>query len=249
MDISEYANLYAFEQNHWWFVARRQFIESIFTRFAIDKGGKRAIVDIGAGTGGMIAFLNQYGKVVGIEPSIIGRNFAKKRGIPLRKGSASNTGLHSNSFDMVCFLDVLYHQNINESEALAEAFRLLKPNGYLIISDCAFAFLYSPHDVAFQAARRYTRNQIESLITQAGFTQRYSTYTFFLIFPLFMAWRLLRAITAHLNPHKNVTSDVQDVSAMLNTIMIMICKIESLGYRYVSYPWGSSVVAIAQKKD
>jgi len=248
MELSEYSQMYTVEQHHWWFSARRMFFARIFRRVAIDIGTKRTIVDIGAGTGGMVSFLSQYGNVTGIEPNSLGRMLAKKRGIVLQKGSASDTGIKPNSCDIVSFFDVLYHQNINEVKSLAEAFRLLKPNGYLVVNDCAFAFLNSPHDRMVQGARRYTRSQLCTLIERAGFRVQYSTYSFFLLFPLFVAWRLFCAILSRLHVLTTDASDVGEVHPLFNRILIKLCWLESFGYQYGSYPWGSSVMVIAQKK-
>ena len=96
MEEPEYRAMYAVEKTHWWFVSRRIFVDTLLRESGCSAYISRIvsvrtprIADVGAGTGGMIPLLEQYGSVVGIEPSIWGRTLAKKRRIALRKGSRS----------------------------------------------------------------------------------------------------------------------------------------------------------------
>lgn len=127
MKTREYRFQYEVEDVHWWFAGRKAFLSAVFSSAGIDEGGTLSIADIGAGTGGMYAFLSRYGNVTGIEIHPEGRKYARKRGITLKNGSVENTGLTTGKYDIVCLLDVLYHNEVNEKKALAEAYRILKP--------------------------------------------------------------------------------------------------------------------------
>lgn len=247
MQEREYVSMSLLEQTHWWFVSKRLFFEKILNRCGIVKGGGLVILDVGAGTGGAISFLSKFGKVIGIEPNKMGRTLALNRGIHLRNATAEKTKMKSESCDLVCFFDVLYHQNIHERKVLSEALRILKPNGLLLVSDCAFPFLMSPHDKVFGAARRYTISTLSQPIKSVGFSIRYSTYAFFVLFPIFLAWRGFQVIKSRLNIDSQLQSDVSDVPVWLNIILRILCAIESLGYGWMRYPWGSSVIILAQK--
>ncbi len=243
MESAEYKAMFQVEHTHWWFASRRLFIQKILRGLNYPNGTSLRIADIGAGTGGMIDFLKRYGRVVGIEPSGIGRKLAKKRGGMLRRGKAERTGLASNSFDMVCLLDVLYHRDIDQKKALEEAWRILKSGGLLLVTDAAMPWLYSGNDKAVHGARRYTISSVSKVLSAAGFTQVRATYTFFFLFPIFTLWRLLPRFFAS----KKYTSDVHPVPWALNGALRVVCAIEAACLPVISYPWGSSVLVVARK--
>ncbi len=247
MERAEYQSMFLVEQTHWWFVARRLFLQTIFSRVGIVPGKKYKIVDIGAGTGGMMPFLSQYGHVVGVEPNSTGRALAKKRKILLGKGTASKTGLQTCRYDIVCFFDVLYHKRVNEQQALREAYRLLKPGGWLVINDCAYPYLSSQHDVSVHGARRYTASSLLHIVEKQRFVLQYCTYMFFTTFPLFVLWRLLHKHMFYPRQSGATVSDVGKVPKWINRSLLQLCRVERRGYASLSYPWGSSVLLIAQK--
>lgn len=252
MEEPEYRAMYDVEKTHWWFVSRRIFIDTLLRvsgcitfLSGVARVRKIRIADIGAGTGGMIPYLERYGAVTGIEPSVCGRKLAKKRGIILKKGFAEHTGLPAKSMDMVCFFDVLYHKGIHDSSAVSEAKRLLRPGGWLVISDCAFSWLTGPHDRAVQARERYTLAQMTRIVQSQGFVIQKKTYAYFLLLPFVTFKRMIdRLSTASTNPH----SDVVKVHWLINTVLLWLCRLEALGLPFGSYPFGSSVLLVAQKK-
>lgn len=250
MEKPEYEAMYRVEDTHWWFVCRRWFVRRLFARMGIvgtgEKKKHRRIADIGAGTGGMIRMLEEYGIPFGIEPNREGRIYAKKRGITLRDGNATRTGLAANSMDIVCFFDVLYHRGIDEQKALAEAKRILKPGGMLCITDCALPMLRGPHDRAVSGGRRYTRKGMVRSIARAGFVPVYATYTFFLLLPIVAIKRLVdRLIT----PEVVHRSDVRPVHPLLNALLTRVTLLEVPGIGNMTYPWGSSLLVAAIKND
>lgn len=231
------------EESHWWFTSRRQFLTVILRSLAFSP---RVIVDIGAGTGGMMKFLRQYGKtVIGIEPSGVGRVLAKKRGIVLRPGDAEHTKLSANSVDMVCFFDVLYHQGIHDTYALAEAKRILRPGGLLIITDCAMPFLEGPHDRAVAGRERYTLPMLTKKIHRAGFHVDRQTYMFFFLFPVVCMKRLIDRCKVW---KADMRSDVRPASQWTSSIATVLNSVEAAGLRWFSYPWGSSLCIVARKR-
>ncbi|MER3559157.1 MAG: methyltransferase type 11, partial [Armatimonadota bacterium] len=59
------------------------------------------------------------------------------------------------SFRLIVALDVLEHLP-DEAHALAELWRVLEPDGWLITTVPAYRWLWSKHDVALHHYRRYT---------------------------------------------------------------------------------------------
>lgn len=252
MEEREYQAMYEVEKTHWWFVSRRRFVGMVLSALGqgtslshIRKKCMPIVVDIGAGTGGMIPFLRRYGEVYGIEPNARGRWFAKKRGIVLAKGSAEHTGMTTGSADMVCFFDVLYHQGVHDSRALSEAKRVLRPGGWLVITDCALPWLSGPHDREVHGRERYTVTGIAQKVQAQGFIVQRKTYMFFLLFPFIAAKRILDRLVSDTSIRG---SDVHRVHPFINTMFAWLCRLESRGLPYISYPWGSSLLLIARKK-
>lgn len=241
MKEPEYRAMFDAEDSHWWFVARRLFLSKVLRDLPQTR---KKIADIGAGTGGMIGFLKQYGDVIGIEPNATGRAFAKRRGIVLRSGDAEHTNLTRESVDMVCFFDVLYHRGIQDIKALAEAKRILRPGGLLVITDCAMPFLEGPHDRAVEGRERYTLSGFVRTIRRAGFRIEKQTYMYFLLFPVVLIKRLVDRFFTH---DSEAHSDVTPVPSWIHRIASAINSIEAEGLRWFSYPWGSSLCIIARK--
>lgn len=247
MEEYEYGAMYRVETTHWWFVSRRMFIASLFRSMDLfgDPGKSYRIADIGAGTGGMIPFLTQYGAVTGVEPNSKGRAFAKKRGIRLVPGTAEKTGLPKNSVDMACFFDVLYHEGIDDTGALREANRILKPGGVLVITDCALPYLSGPHDRAVQGRERYVLPELSKKVQRAGFMPLKQSYTFFLLFPLVC---IKRIIDRYMIPSSMTHSDVRPAPWVFQKLCGAVNSIEAMMLPFMSYPWGSSLIIIARKK-
>ncbi len=243
MKQQEYTRQFAVEATQWWFIARRRFIERVFETVGIAKERRFRIADIGAGTGGMERFLSAYGTVIGIEPSPTGRLLAKRRGIRLHAGTAERTGLKTASVDIVCFFDVLYHKQVDVTAALDEAYRILKPDGMMIITDCAVPWLYGPNDRAVEGRERFTKSYLIHLVTSGHLQVQFCSYIYFLLFPVFMLARLTQK---YMLPRRKV-SDVARLPAWLNSVFSAICKVEEQSFLFGSFPWGSSLILIAQK--
>jgi len=109
------------------------------TEYALKTAGAKPedrILDIGCGDGTAAAFIREkFGcSVVGIDTDEKAVEKAKAAGVDARVMDASFLEFESRSFDIVmmeCVFSVLNRQE----ESLHEAFCMIKPGGYLIISD------------------------------------------------------------------------------------------------------------------
>jgi len=247
MEDAEYQAMFDVEQTHWWFVSRRMFFAKVFRRFKDrDTISPLRIADIGAGTGGMVPFLKQYGDVVAIEPNVIGRQLSKKRGIHVYPGTVEKTGLKRQSVDIVCILDVLYHEGILVTSALKEAKRILRPGGWLVISSCAMPFLAGPHDSATDGRERYTYSSLSRVVRNAGFTIDTWTYMYFFLFPVVATKRLIDRLFSHAD---SPSSDVLPAPWLINILCLGVNYLEAALLPVVRYPWGSSIFLMARKKE
>jgi ubiquinone/menaquinone biosynthesis C-methylase UbiE len=237
MELQEYDLMYQLENTHWWFLAKRKFIATVFPKVK-----KVKILDIGCGTGGTTKFLKTYGEVVGLEANPLARSLAQKRGLKIIAGTAEKLPFEKETFDVVTIFDVLYHQHIeSDIKVLKEAYRVLKPQGYLVVTDCALPFLKSPHDEIMQARERYTKKELTQKIEKAGFKVEKASYVFFLVFPLTLLKRFLDRIT------KSHSSNVSPVPKILNHLLLTICHLEAWLLKIGTLPGGSSLIVVAKK--
>ena len=116
-------NLYAQEEKHFWFIARKEFILQNFKRY-INKNEK--IIEIGAGTGNISRFLKQngYDNISVGEMHINGLKYAKSYSIKkCYQFDLLNTPF-KNEFDTVCMFDVLEHIE-DDNQALQNIYKSL----------------------------------------------------------------------------------------------------------------------------
>lgn len=241
MNIQEFYLMYRLEDNHFWFLGKRFFVKTILKGYF--KKIKK-ILDIGAGTGGMTKYMARYGKITGIENNRLARDLANKRGIKVLKGNANKLPFKNSQFDTVTLFDVLYHKNIkDEGKVIKEAYRVLKPNGLLLVTDSANKSLTSAHDIATQGKRRYSTSEMRQIIESQNFKILRSSYIFMTLFPIvFMKRLFLDKIT------NSKSSDVSPLPKAINSFMLRLLKIESLVFNHFNLPFGTSVIVLAQKR-
>lgn len=228
--------MYELEDKHWWFLAKRRFIKALLPTF----NPHWQVLDLGCGTGGISIFLQKWGKVQGVEYSKDACQFLKKRGVNFTAGKIEDYKPHKNYYYLVCLLDVLYHRNIDSiGKVLNIAYKALKKDGLLLITDSAMPFLFSHHDKIMHAKKRFYLRELTTLVENAGFTIEKKSYTYFLIFPLFLLNRCLNKFIPF--------ETVNDVYPLINTLLLSICKIEAKLLSIYSLPIGSSVIIKARK--
>ena len=133
--------------------------------------GKNGI-EIGVGSG---RFAEPLGIKIGLDPSQKMGKIANKRGIKVIKGVAESLPLPDSYFDFIlmvttiCFLD-------DVEKAFNEAYRVLKPNGYLIIgfidSESTLGKYYEKHkadSTFYNDAIFYSVREVRSFMKKANF--------------------------------------------------------------------------------
>lgn len=221
------------EETHFWFVGKRLFIQQ-----ALESLPRKTltILDVGAGTGGTSVLLSRFGRVTCLEKKSAAIAYAKKRGVRIKKGTANKLPFGENTFDLVTFFDVLYHKGIDETKALKEAHRILKPGGTLCVTDCALPMLWSDHDVAMEAKYRYTKQQLSGFVDRSGFRIQRCHYIFTSLFPLFILRRFF-------GKHK-----ITKPSSHINALLIDLLRLEASLPLWLPKPLGSSILILATKR-
>lgn len=155
-------------------------VEQALVELGLARDGGAAIdsfVDLGTGTGRMIELMGPRAQTslgIDLSPEMLAfaRATLERSGIEhcsLRQGDLYDLPLHDESADLVTLHQVLHYLD-DPAAAVAEAARILRPNGRLLIAD------FAPHELDFlreeQAHRRlgFAEDEVKGWLTQAGLT-------------------------------------------------------------------------------
>ena len=239
---------YEHEKNHWWFKSRRMVMKHALLKIKSLKD--KQLLEVGCGTGGNLKYLfNDIRNKYGIEIDEDALEYAKKTctDTKISWGDANFLDEIKIKFDIIAFLDVLYHENIiNVESVLKQAYGQLNDNGFLILTEPAFDILIGDHSRIVKTKRRFRRDQLEKKLNKAGFNKvKFSKYWGYLTFMiLFIKRRLLEKILPFsLN---NEGTDIIHIP-VINKLLFWITKIEMLLLRLLNLPFGNSILIIVQK--
>lgn len=228
------------ERDHFWFVGRRRAVARWLQSISPINGW---VLDAGCGTGVTTQWLTDQGvSAIGLDllPDGLRALRAQHRVIPLVQGSVERLPFQDRRISAIMFLDVLEH--VDDSAALREAARVLKPGGWLIASAPAFPWLRSPRDVAAGHRRRYTRSLLNTRLTECGFRVIAWQYYSVLLFPMIVLTRLL----SRLRPR--VIDYEEKPGPPLNRCLTVLVQLETALGRWVRWPVGSTLLVLARKE-
>jgi SAM-dependent methyltransferase len=237
LNDEEFQLLDRIEESHWWFVGKRRILQALL---AGDAPSGR-LLDLGCGTGGVLADWLPGCACVGIDRSRLALRISREKGVAaLVRGQVTAPPFRTGSFDTIVLLDVLEHLD-DDVALLRAAAEVCAPGGRLVISVPAFQALWSRHDETFQHRRRYSRRQLLTVVERAGLVAERTTYTNTLLFPVAAAWRLASA-RLDLAPRH----DFFPVPRWLNALLVACYGLEAWWLRRADLPIGLSVVCIAR---
>jgi hypothetical protein len=125
-------------------------------------------------------------------------------------------------------------------------FRLTRPGGWVLINVAAMDVLKGDHSVLSHEVRRYTRDSLRRLVTDAGFTIDRITYTNAVLFPPLALIRTLhrrRGLSDETDAQREISVPPAPVNAALSGALYL----ESLWLRWFDSPFGSSLLCLARK--
>jgi len=244
MDQPEYEQMYRVEDWHWWFVSRRRMAAAMLGQWLEPEPCDR-VLDVGCGTGGNLAILSRWGPVSGLDVSPFALDFARRhRPARLAQASALVLPYPDQTFNLVTAFDLLYHQWINDdARAICEIYRVLKPGGWLLVTDSAMPMLWSSHDKVYYARERYTLPKMRQKLRNAGFQPRRCSYINCLLLPVAT---LIRIIMRWLPLAAEV--ELRPPPRWLNRALVAVRELEVIWLRRNrTLPAGSSLICLAQK--
>jgi SAM-dependent methyltransferase len=241
LNPDEYQKMYQLEDHYWWFVGRRHLALGLLRKYG---GSMRRVLDLGCGTGVVLRDLETWGQPIGLDMSELALNFCRRRGLPkLIQGDGQALPLQDGSVDAIIGLDIFEHIPDDE-RAFAEALRVLRPGGTLVMSVPAFKSLWGPHDIALMHFRRYRLRELKEKLVKAGFQPVRNSYSVFFLFPIVVVVRFFEK-----RRKGEAKANLVAVPKWLNSFLIFVQEVEAMLILNLSLPWGSSVVAVARKPE
>jgi SAM-dependent methyltransferase len=238
---------YRVEQSHFWFRGLAKFVRPLILR-ALDGVQQPEILDCGCGTGANMKMLGAYGRVTGFDITWAGLEFAReyeqKR---LTQASVLSIPFADDAFHFVTAFDVLacLHDD-EETRALGEMRRVLRPGGAVLINTAALAILRGQHAVFGNEVRRSRRGRLKAALERAGFSIVKLTYTNFSLLPLMFPVRLSQRLIGLATPEEK-GADIRLPPAPINGLLTGLVTAEAAALRYVNMPLGSSLLVLARK--
>ncbi len=246
MEQPEYERMFQQEDWHWWFVTRRELVAALLEN-RVNLNPTWRILDIGCGTGGNLAWLNQQAQAVGLDLNPLALNLARRRNLPqLIQASSLTLPYPDDAFNLVTLFDVLYHRWVtNDTQALNEVYRVLQPGGWLLLTDSALPALWSQHDEIFHTRQRYTLAVMRSLLLKAGFAPVFDSYSNLLLLPAMAAMRWLARWFPSMGE-----ADMHPPAPWLNGLLCGVRRVEVAWLRRGGkLPLGSSLVCLVRKPE
>lgn len=245
MDRSAYAQHYQLDQKHFWRISKRKLVLEWMDRY-LPPARSRKVLDIGGACSLISQQLARFGEVTVVEPDHESVLLARSElGVNAIVGSLPHGVDVAGQFDVITLLDVLEHID-DDLESLRAIKRLLNDRGTLVLTVPAYQWLWSEHDLALHHRRRYSRARLRKSLGLSGFhVARVSYYTSFLL-PAVVIQRLgsrLRRSSAEPSYRVRVPNRA------LNSALGVVMSLERWLLRHVNLPCGSSLIAIAVKRE
>lgn len=259
MQPQEYHTLAALEQRHWWYRALHRRLLSRLQQEARRQGRPLRVFDAGCGTGGLLRLLRQRPEVSmaeGCDIHPLALAYARSGGLAVRQRSVNElTGLPG-EWDLVCSVDVLYHQEVSPQRALEGMAGLLVPGGALLLNVAAMPCLARGHDIRVMGARRFLPAGLRQLIEASGLDVEEMRYWNSWLTPLL--WLRIRletlsgqppglAAQAEAGTPQQGDSELQLPPAWLNRCLAALLELERQLSPWLPLPWGCSLMLMARK--
>jgi SAM-dependent methyltransferase len=240
MDTEMYRLFFEVQQRHWWFVARRKIVLDLIARH-YRPGPDSKVLDIGCGAGLMLNELTRFGETSGMDSAEEAIAFSREvfEG-DVRAGQLpGQVPFPGNSFNLITALDVIEH--IDDDVGSLQAMRaLLRPGAKAVITVPAFMFLWTEFDEINAHKRRYTRSELCAKLRQAGFAVERISYFNTLLFPLVVLVRALNRLFK-----RSGADDLSLPNRFANAALTGLFGCEKWLLRYLSFPFGVSILAVA----
>jgi len=196
----------------------------------------QVILDIGCSSGYLIEkLILKFPKSLVIGADVIKeplhRLSQKLKNTPFIRFDLLKNPFQESFADVITLLNVAEHIS-DDKKAFEECYKILKPNGILIIEVPAIQLLYDSYDKELKHYRRYNLKELEQKLKNIGFKIKFKSHLGFFLFPLFFLVKLTNKIFGN----KNLT--VSQSKKSNNFIIKFLLRIEENFFKNVYFPIG-----------
>lgn len=245
MQAEEYDIMAELETVHWWYRSLHKRLISHLDQEATLQGRPLKVFDAGCGTGGLLASLQQRPDILIAEGCDINPRalcHARSRGLVVRPGSVNDLQGMTRGWDVLFSIDVLYHQEVSPSTALAAMTSLIAPGGLFLLNVAAMPCLKRDHDRNVMGARRFLPGELRRLVQASGLQVIELSYWNSWLTPLLwlqIRWQKL--------VRDRTKSGLQLPPTWLNRSLEILLDLEKVQSHRLALPWGSSLFLSARK--
>jgi 2-polyprenyl-3-methyl-5-hydroxy-6-metoxy-1,4-benzoquinol methylase len=248
MDAVEVQAMLDNEDRHWWYRGRRRIIQRELEHLPVPAGAR--VLDAGCGSGRLLDELTRYGwRVSGLDMNPDSVAIARDRGHEdVQQGAVETLPWEDEAFDLVTSLDVVEH-TADDRVSLRELRRVLRPEGWMLITVPAFQALWSTHDVFNNHYRRYDRPMMRAVAAEVGLRIERMTYFNSLLLPPAAAVRLVQRMRDRSNGANGAhRSNVEIAPMWLSPALELPLRFEAAWLRgRRTLPAGLSLMAVMRR--
>ena len=246
MNPDEFAKLDQIDRTHWFYCGKRAIVRHWVDRY-LSLSASDLFIDAGCGTGTLLSEMATRCRVIGLdnhEESIARAGPC----VEAMGGTVLMTGLEKIELPdgcaaVVTALDVLEHLD-DDTAALRELARLLRPAGLMVVTVPALPSLWSDWDVALHHRRRYTRQQLLTLIQQPELEVLRCVYFNAAVLPLIALIRMGRKLRPPAPGGERAEDRVPP--PWLNSVLFH-SLVEPACWRWFHPPLGVSLLAVMRR--
>ena len=232
------------EADYWWFVNKRRLVLQLLDAYAPDRG---VLLEAGSGGGLFASILQEHGwRVVATDLAPDAARFARAHGVrhAIAMDAATGWPFADDSAEALVMLDVLEHIE-DDTAALAEVRRVLRPGGIAVVSVPAYQWLFSSWDAYNEHYRRYTGTRLRKCAQAAGLEVLRLSYWNAVSLPPAICLRLKDRLAGV----EYERLEYPPVPRVVNAALIAYGRIESTWLQWGSMPAGLSVAVVLRNVD
>jgi SAM-dependent methyltransferase len=242
-----FPQLFELEKGSFWFRHRTRIILHAMSRYFPSEGNT---LEIGCGTGFILSEIRKrhpHMMLSGSDLFAEGLQYASSR-VPdaaFYQMDACRMPFDS-EFDLILALDILEHIE-DDTKALGEIYRSIRPGGGLIVTVPQHRWLWSIQDEKAFHQRRYARSELVGRMQDQGFQIVRVTSFVSLLLPLMVLSRVTGRLAASRSEEYDPLRELK-ISPGLNAVMQAVCFLESMLLKSgVGLPAGGSLLCVGIK--
>ncbi len=229
------------QKTHWWFSVRRKLISEFIKRHSIKKKNLK-ILDYGCGSGTNIESLVKFGKVFCYEKDKKTSDYLLSEYKKNKQVTVFKKLDKSIKYDYVILADVLEHIK-DDTSALKNLKKFIKPNGKILLTVPAYNFLFSKKDEVLKHFRRYSYNEIKNVVSKNYSIKRVTFFNTLLFLPIATITIIFKALKI------DYIDDVEKTpNKIINNLLYFIFSLELFFLKYIDFPFGVSIIIVGEKK-